>query len=148
MSVSGDSFCTSGWHGFLCNLKHCIKFYFANDIAGFFVGLGVVFITLINSLVFYGLTKVDNPTKASPVFPIAAVVVLSYILCKICLGLFDDAVRAILMCYAIDVDLNNGTPFYGPPDFHAKLAKIMAKHKEDDFSNAVVMGGGAPVIVD
>lgn len=29
MSVSGDSFCTSAWNGFLVNLKHLVKFYFA-----------------------------------------------------------------------------------------------------------------------
>jgi hypothetical protein len=29
MAVSGDSFCTSAWNGFIINLKHLVKFYFA-----------------------------------------------------------------------------------------------------------------------
>jgi len=29
MAVSGDSFCTSAWNGFLLNLKHLAKFIFA-----------------------------------------------------------------------------------------------------------------------
>lgn len=29
MAVSGDSFCTSAWNGFILNLKHMAKFYFA-----------------------------------------------------------------------------------------------------------------------
>jgi len=29
MAISGDSFCTSAWNGFILSLKHLVKFYFA-----------------------------------------------------------------------------------------------------------------------
>jgi len=135
MSVSGDSFCDSAYSGFMLNLKHCVKFYFAQDIGSFFVTLGVVFITAINTLIFYGLTKADNPKKAEIILPMIAVGILSYLMCVITLGLFDDAVRATLMSYAVDCDLNNGAPSYGPPDFHKRLAAIVAENKNNDCSD-------------
>lgn len=30
MAVSGDSYCTSAWNGFILNLKHTMKFHYAN----------------------------------------------------------------------------------------------------------------------
>jgi hypothetical protein len=110
MSVSGDSFCTSAWNGFLINLKHCVKFYFAQDIGGFFIFMGVLFITGINTLVFYGLAHIGNTSGASPLIPIIAVAIVSFLLSVITLGLFEDAIRATLMCFAIDMDLNGGSP--------------------------------------
>ena len=125
MAVSGDSFCTSAWNGFLINLKHCVKFYFAQDIGGFFIFMGVLFITGINTLVFYGLVHVGNTSGADPLIPLIAMGVLSFLLSCITLGLFDDAIRATLMCFAVDMDLNNGSPKFGPPTFHEKLEVIM-----------------------
>jgi hypothetical protein len=34
------------------------------------------------------------------------------------LSLFDEAVVALMTCHAIDSDLHDGTPKYGPPTFH------------------------------
>jgi hypothetical protein len=110
MSVSGDTFCTSAWNGFLINLKHCVKFYFAQDIGGFFIFMGVIFITAINTLIFWGLTKVGSTSGADPLIPLISVGILSFLVSCITLGLFDDAIRATLMCFAIDMDLNNGSP--------------------------------------
>jgi len=93
--------------------------------------MGVVFITGINTLIFWGLTKVGNTSGADPLIPIISVAVLSFIVSVITLGLFDDAIRATLMCFAIDMDLNNGTPKFGPPTFHEKLEAIM----DDKFAD-------------
>ena len=110
MSVSGDPFCTSAWNGFLINLKHCVKFYFAQEIGGFFIFMGVLFITGINTLIFWGLTNIGSTSSANPLYPVIAIAVLSFLLSCITLGLFDDAIRATLMCFAIDMDLNGGSP--------------------------------------
>jgi len=45
-------------------------------------------------------------------------------ICFITLGLFMDAIICSLMCLAIDMDLNDGTPQFGNPKFHAKLDAI------------------------
>jgi len=48
----------------------------------------------------------------------------------VCLGLFDDAVIAILQCYATDTDLHNGYPKFGPKSYHEKLAVIHGKDED------------------
>ena len=99
--------------------------------------MGVVFITAFNTLVFYGLCKVGETSGANPIVPIITVAILSFLLCCITLGLFDDAIRATLMCFAIDMDLNNGSPQYGPPTFHEKLEEIM----DEKFVRNINNGG-------
>lgn len=125
MSVSGDSFCTSAWNGFMINLKHCVKFYFAQEIAGFLVFMGVLFVTGISTFVFWGLGHVGSVSGANPLVPTVSIGVLSFLLSCITLGLFDDAIRATLMCFAVDMDLNGGAPAHGPPTFHEKLEAIL-----------------------
>jgi len=53
MAVSGDSFCSSAWSGFLLNLKHIAKFAFANTIVKLFVALGKFAIVLSNMSIAY-----------------------------------------------------------------------------------------------
>jgi hypothetical protein len=48
MAVSGDNFCVSAWSGFLLNIKHILKFSFANMIAKIFILIGKVAITAGN----------------------------------------------------------------------------------------------------
>jgi len=134
MAVSGDTFCTSAWNGYMIYLKHFVKFYFAQDIGGFIIFMGVLFITLFNTAIFYGLTKVGSTSGANPVAPTVCIGILSFLLCMITLGLFDDAIRATLMCFAIDMDLNNGSPKYGPPTFHEKLEAIMDEKFARNFN--------------
>lgn len=47
MAISGDSFCKSAWNGFIINLRHLVKFYFANSIASVIVMFGKFSILLI-----------------------------------------------------------------------------------------------------
>jgi len=47
-AVSGESFISSAWNGFLMNLKHGAKFFFANSIAKVFTLLGKASVTAVN----------------------------------------------------------------------------------------------------
>jgi hypothetical protein len=59
MAVSGQSFCTSAWNGFLLNLKHVGKFLVAKTLALFFVLMGVILIVGLNcSLLYLSLTRI------------------------------------------------------------------------------------------
>ena len=57
MAVSGDSFCTSCWNGFLLNLKHCMKFSFANFLAQIFMFFGKIAVTVVNTFSIYLFLK-------------------------------------------------------------------------------------------
>jgi NADH:ubiquinone oxidoreductase subunit 6 (subunit J) len=95
MAVSGDSFCGSAWNGFLLNVKHMMKFTFANFLASAFIVIGKVAIVVLNCFSCYMIMKhitKDLDEISSPLSPIAIVGVVTYISASIFLGLFDEAV--------------------------------------------------------
>lgn len=132
MAVSGEPYCKSAWDGFMLNLKHIFKFEFAASIAAMFVTLGKLFITCINLLVFYllikyGFKKLDQLNSLA--LPMTLIGLGSMVTAHIFLCLFDEATLATLMCFGIDIELNNGEPAFGPPTFHEKLEIIHNKHE-------------------
>jgi hypothetical protein len=127
MAVSGDSFCESAWNGFIINLKHLAKFVFALQISSLFVFMGVIAITCVNTgigflLAEYMIKDSEKVTNMVPSLIVFAIV--SFIIAIVFLGNFEDAVRATLICFAVDSDLHDGKPKFGPKSYHDKLAKI------------------------
>ena len=55
----------------------------------------------------------------------AIVFVLSMVTTIIFFNLFDKGVISTVHCMALDMEVNGGTPHYGPPSFHAKLREIL-----------------------
>ena len=113
MAVSGDSYCTSAWNGFLLNLKHCAKFNFATFLASMFVFMGKIMITALNCITFfiimkYGTKSIDQVSNIWG--PIVIIALSTFVTAQIFLGLFDEATIATLHCLAIDMDLNEGKP--------------------------------------
>jgi len=120
MAISGDSFCSSAWNGFLLQMKHALKFSWANYLAACFIFLGKVSIVFFNCFSMYMIMKFvtkDLDEISSKFAPLGFVGVITYITASVFLGLFDEAVLAMMNCLAIDTDLN-GHPKYGPPTFH------------------------------
>jgi len=121
MAVSGDGFCTSAWNGFLLNVKHMLKFSFANFIAKIFIFLGKLALTVGNvfSLLFImkNITK-DTNEVSSLMGPVVVVAVVTYMTASIFLGLFETSVMAVMTCLAVDIDLHGDHPKFGPPTFH------------------------------
>lgn len=133
MAVSGKNFCSSAWSGFMLQIKHLMKFSFANMIAAIFIFLGKIGITVGNcfSLLFIMKTITKDMDEISSVYgPVAVVAVFTYFTATVFLGLFDTAVLTLMTCLAIDMDLNNGTPKYGPETFHDNMKKVDKKSKE------------------
>lgn len=126
MAVSGENFCTSAWNGFLLNIKHMLKFSFANLIAKVFILLGKVAITAGNMFSLYNVMKYRNDLEevSSLMAPMLLIGVVTFMTASIFLGLFDTAVMALMTSLAIDMDLNDGTPQKGPPTFHNGVQKI------------------------
>lgn len=127
IAVSGDSFCMGAWNGFLLNVKHCLKFAFANTIAKVFILLGKVAITVGNifSLRFIMTNITHDDKEVTSIWgPVIVVGIFSYMTASIFFGIFETAVMALMTCLAVDMDLHDGEPKYGPATFHEKAAKI------------------------
>jgi len=127
MAISGDSFCSSAWNGFLLNVKHLLKFGFANMIAKIFTLLGKVAIVVGNLFSLYFIMKnitKDTEEISSYLGPFVLVGVVSFFTASIFLGLFDTAVMALMTCLAVDLDVHDGEPQFGPPTFHDGVTKV------------------------
>jgi hypothetical protein len=137
MAISGDSFCSSAWNGFLLNIKHILKFSFANFIAKIFILLGKVAITVTNLFFLYFMMNfvTKDTDEITTVGPYIATGVLTFFTASIFLGLFDTTVMAMMTCLAVDMDLHDGSPEFGPPTFHDSISKV-------DSSHAKVMEAG------
>jgi hypothetical protein len=55
------------------------------------------------------------------------VFLITIVISNIFLGLFDEAVLATLHCMAMDMELNEGRPKYGPPNFHEKIKEVLGE---------------------
>ena len=138
MAITGDSFCSSAWNGFLLNVKHTLKFGFANIIAKVFMLLGKVAICVGNCFSLYFIMSVitkDTSEVSSLTGPMVAVALVTFLTASIFLGLFDTAVMSMMTCLAVDMDLHDGHPEWGPPTFHDGLDK--AHEKEEAQTNKV-----------
>jgi len=127
MAVSGNSFLSSAWSGFLLNVKHILKFSFANFIAKIFILLGKIGITVGNCVSFYFVLKLTKEEVGSLVGPLLVVGSVSFITASLFLALFDTAVMALMTCLAVDIDLH-GSPQHGPPTFHDGIKKVHDNH--------------------
>ena len=138
MAVSGDNFCVSAWNGFLLNLKHVLKFAWANMLAAIFVFIGKIGLVVLNCFSLYMIMKHvthDLTEISSLVGPMVIVAVITYLAATVILGLFDEVVLALMTCLAIDSDLNKD-PKHGPPTFHDKVLNIY-----QDKGNQIQDGG-------
>jgi hypothetical protein len=134
MAISGDSFCDSAWNGFLLNVKHMLKFSFANMIAKIFILLGKVALVVGNCFSLLFIMKnvtMDTDEVSSLAGPVVVVAIVTYMTASIFLGLFETAVMAMMTCLAVDIDLH-GEPKYGPPTFHDGMEKIKGDKDKDD----------------
>ena len=137
-AVSGESFFESAKKAFLLNLKHGVKFAFAQFIAKVFIFLGKIAITVGNifSLLFI-MNNITNDSKEVKSFlgPCFAVGLVTWLTASLFLGIFEHGVVAMLICICIDLDMNGGVLEYGPATFHEKIKKVnVNKEKRDKDS--------------
>ena len=128
MAVSGESFCTSAWNGFLLHVKHLLKFKFANLIATIFIFIGKLGLTAGNVYTYIFIMKTvshDHKEISSLLGPCLVVGGFTYMTASVLLGIIETAVVALMTSMAIDMDLNGSNLKYGPPTFHDCMSRIL-----------------------
>jgi hypothetical protein len=129
MSISGDPYCKSAWNGFLLNLKHLVKFYFANTLAKMIVFMGILTILGLNAGTCYLILRygTKNADQLSSIWvPMVFIIITTFVTAELFIGFFHQALRATLMCFAVDLELN-GKITGGSPSFHEKITSILNK---------------------
>jgi hypothetical protein len=68
--------------------------------------------------------------------PVAVSVLLTYMISSLFLGIFENAVLALMTCLSVDMDLNGADDTkWGPRTFHDKIAAMKAAHKVEGESD-------------
>lgn len=133
IAVSGESFCTSAWHGFLLNMKHALEFTWANFLARVFIFMGKIGLVFLNCYSLWYIMEYifEDTVQVRSIFgPMAIVAAFTYMCASIFLGVFDEVVLALLTCMCIDIELNL-KPKYGPPQFHALIDSFFVELDEE-----------------
>lgn len=94
--------------------------------------MGVVCVTGMSVGVFTIFALyIDQKAKNvnSLVLPIIICAILSMLIVSVFLGQFSTCVIATINCFAVDCDLNNGEPQFGPPSYHEKIASVYRADK-------------------
>jgi hypothetical protein len=97
-----------------------------------FVFLGVLSVTALSALSFILIATFIDPNREkfdSLLLPLAVSVILSFLIVALFLGQFSTCVIAMIHCFGVDCDLNNGVPQFGPPSYHEKIASVYREDK-------------------
>lgn len=127
IAISGDSYCKSAWNGCMLNLKHCARFMIAKSLATGFIFLGIIGVVAGNVGTCWALMVYQFPESqhvSSFKGPLAVVGFATFVTASLFLATFNDAVTATLLCFAVDVELNNGVVKFGSVSYHEKLETI------------------------
>jgi len=139
IAITGDGFCEGAWKGFLLNVKHMLAFTFANYIAKIFILLGKISLVMLNSftLVFIMKRITGIADDIHSIWgPVAISALITYITASLFLGIFENAVLALMTCLSVDMDLHDGVPKYGPATFHDSIEKVKAKQEGADVADS------------
>lgn len=112
VALNCTNFCTSAMNAFMLVLKNSGTFMVSEGIAGIFMFLGKVFISVANTALCYLILTNWGELNAkvnSPIGPMVAVFIISYVIASVFMALFSIASSAIVQCFLTDVELSRGS---------------------------------------
>ena len=158
-ALKGKSFCTSGGMVFKLIVNHGKVFVAVNVLGTIIVFLGEVIIAVAAAAVAFIIiqnTAAFKPGGAQELsanwLPILVVLIFSYGVSTLFMGIFDTTVDSVLVCYCTDVDENktrNGGKKEFEKSLHMEPSAFDAKAKADakkaaSEAKAAAKGAGTP----
>lgn len=90
----------------------------------------IVVVNLITGwFIMYDITG-STYTTTTHWIPNACVALFSYLIASLFMSIFSTVARTLMMCMAVDMDLNNGKPEFGPISFHAAMHTVKTHNKK------------------
>jgi hypothetical protein len=102
-----------------------IEFRVTIFISRLIVFTGIILVTAVNFFIVY---KFESSTGVFTEDEMFASAIITLIVVSFSLGQFDEAIRATMMCLAVDVEQNGGVAKFGTPSFHDNIDKIREFH--------------------
>ena len=111
VALHSRNFCVSAMNAFLLVLKNSGTFFVSDGIGSVFIFLGKVFISVVNTGGCYvGLLNWPQIKDKlnSPIPPMVAVFLISYVIASVFMALFSIASNALVQCFLTDVEISRG----------------------------------------
>jgi len=120
MAVSGESFFPSCKKSLLLHIKHTLQFDKALTFTNFYLFMSKIALIIINLWITdMMLTFFEDYNRISSWVNIYLVVGgFTWFVCDLFIGIFNQTLVALIMCLAIDLDLNQRRPKNGSPKIH------------------------------
>lgn len=109
VALHSKCFCVSAMNAFMLVLKNSGTFFVSEGLGGLFIFLGKVFISVVNTGILYVVLlnwKQLNDKINSPIPPMVAVFLISYIISSVFMALFSITANALVQCFLTDVELS------------------------------------------
>ncbi|KAM8931100.1 choline transporter-like protein 3 isoform 2-T2 [Pelodytes ibericus] len=107
--INGTPFCTSAKDGYSILAKNPLFVSYLNCSGVFLIFLGKVFVVCFT--VFGGLMAFNYHRELHVwVIPLLLVAFFAYLVAHSFLSLFETVVHSLFLCYAVDIETNDGTP--------------------------------------
>ncbi|CAG9332171.1 unnamed protein product [Blepharisma stoltei] len=132
IALTGDSFCVSARHAFICILENAARFAALGSLGEVFSFLGKVLITAISSFIGYMIiTQVDYYEEyiENPLPPTIIFIIVSYLVAGIFMSVYEMTCDTILQAFLIDEKLN---PYSGAAYAPKPLQVFMTDHRKGD----------------
>ena len=131
MAIVGENFCFSAKKMFYFSLRNVAKVGVTHGVAGIILFFGKVLVIGL-TVVFSFLIITKEPTLASqgvdPLIPCLLCGIIAQVTCGIILKLYSTTIEALLLCFLVDDEKNNGNTSHAP----ASLRECLDKHAETD----------------
>ena len=141
MAIVGENFCFSAKKMFYFSLRNVAKVGITHGVAGVVVFFGKVFCVGMSTFFCYLIitqTKAVG-TSVEPLFPVLMCAFIAYIVASVILTLFSTTTEALLLCFLVDNEKNNGNTSHAPDS----LRQCLDKHGggEDKTGGALTYEG-------
>jgi len=106
--LTGENFCTAAINGFLLILKHSMCFAFTGGVGWVFSWLGKILISLLNTLIVFGMLEYWPEYKekvSSPIGPCLVGFLISYVIAALFMSVYTTTGLALLHCLFADIDI-------------------------------------------
>ena len=135
MALHSTNFCVSAINAFILVLKNSGTFFITEGLSTIFTFLGKITISVVNTSVAYLTIYFWQDIKTrinSPIGPLIAVFLVSYIIATIFMTVFGITSNSLLQCFLTDVELSRAK---GHDDFGKhrpkELEELVTKLKKN-----------------
>ena len=145
MAIVGENFCFSAKKMFFFSLRNIKKVGVTHGVASVILFFGKIVVVGITTLFCFLIVTMDESLLAlgvQPIFPCLACALVSFIIAGVILKLYSTTIEAMLMCFMVDDEKNNGKTSHAP----SSLRACLDDHADKEAEMASVQPRGSALV--